>query len=101
MGVVDVITAEGTGEAAVHAYVKKHAKSGNGRRAFERARGEVSPVTHEELVRVVEVWADAALKITDRDLRMMERLVRAQQRSAQAEFAEDSDNVVLLQAVGD
>lgn len=101
MGVVDVITAEGTGEAAVYAYVKKHAKSGNGRRAFERARGEVSPVTHEELVRVVEVWADAALKITDRDLRMMERLVRAQQRSAQAEFAEDSDNVVQLQAVGD
>ena len=69
MGVVDVITAEGTGEAAVYAYIRKHAKSGNGRRAFERARAEVSPVTREELVRVVEVWADAALEIQDRDLR--------------------------------
>src|SRR5262249_33169337 len=83
LGVGDVITAEGTGEAAVGAYIRKHSKYANGRRAFERAWTEVNPVTRDELMRVVEVWADAALRIQDRDLRMMERLVRAQERAAQ------------------
>jgi len=102
MGVVDVITAEGTGEAAVYAYIRKHAKSGNGRRAFERARAEISPVTREELLRVVEVWADAALRVQDRDLRMMERLVRAQQRAAApGEPSADGEKVVSLHGVGD
>jgi DSF synthase len=97
LGVVDVITAEGTGEAAVYSYVRKHAKSGNGRRAFERARSEVLPIERNELSRVVAVWADAALQIQERDLRMMERLVRAQQRSAQVDPQDESDNIVKLQ----
>ena len=101
MGIVDVITAEGTGEAAVYAYIRKHAKSANGRRAFERARAEVSPVTREELVRVVEIWADAALRIQERDLRMMERLVRAQQKNAYVDESENVEKVVPLRGVGD
>jgi DSF synthase len=99
MGVVDVITAEGTGEAAVAAYVRKHAKSGNGRRAFERACGEVDPVTRDELMRVVGVWADAAMRLTDRDLRMMERLVRAQERAGVEESPQqETASVIPLQA---
>jgi len=80
LGVVDVITPDGTGEQAVYGYIRRHAKSGNGRRGYEAARNEVGPVTREELTRIVGIWADTALKLTDRDLRMMERLVRAQQR---------------------
>jgi len=33
-------------------------------------------------MRVVSIWADAALRLTERDLRLMERLVRAQGRTA-------------------
>jgi DSF synthase len=98
MGVVDVITAEGTGEAAVAAYVRKHARYANGRQAFERARSEIDPVSREELMRVVEVWADAALRVQDRDLRMMERLVRAQERAAKAEVPEESCAIALQAA---
>jgi DSF synthase len=99
LGVVDVITPDGTGEAAVYSYVRKHAKQGNGRRGFERARNEFEPVTRDELMRVVAIWADAALHLEERDLRMMDRLVRAQGRSNHA--AHDiatSANVVQLQA---
>jgi DSF synthase len=99
LGVVDVITPDGTGEAAVCSYVKRHAKQGNGRRAFEQARNEVEPVTREELMRVVNVWANAALRLEERDLRMMERLVRAQDRSGESEQRLDS-NVVPLVAAG-
>jgi DSF synthase len=37
-------------------------------------------VTREELDGIVELWIDAALRLTDRDLKMMNRLVRAQMR---------------------
>lgn len=100
MGVIDVITPDGTGEAAVYSYIRKHAKQGNGRRAFERARGEVDAVTRDEMIRVLTVWVDAALRLQERDLRMMERLVRAQSRFNQADSTGRSDNVFPLQSVG-
>ncbi len=37
MGVVDVITPDGTGEAAVYSYVRRHSRGGNGRRASNRS----------------------------------------------------------------
>ena len=51
MGIVDVITADGTGEAAVANYVRKHGRGSNGRRAFERVRRDFEAVTKEELLR--------------------------------------------------
>jgi DSF synthase len=96
MGVVDVITPEGTGEQAVYGYVRRHTKGGNGRRGYERARNEVDAVSREELMRVVNVWADTALKLTDRDMRMMERLVRAQNRSPESIAPEHVGNVVSI-----
>ena len=68
LGVVDVITPDGTGETAVYSYVRKHSKQANGRRAFERARNEFEPVTRDELLRVVGIWADAALRLEERDI---------------------------------
>jgi DSF synthase len=80
MGVVDVLAPDGEGELALYKFVKKHARNGNGRRGFERGTLEVNVVDRGELERVVEIWADTALRLTDRDLKMMERLVRAQDR---------------------
>lgn len=100
MGVVDVLTPEGTGEAAVYSYIRKHAKSANGRRAFERARTEVAPVTRNELMQIVEIWADAAMRLQDRDLRMMERLVRAQQRTMDIPPNQLAPNVLPMRVAG-
>jgi len=96
MGVVDVLTPDGTGEAAIYSYIRKHSKAANGRRAFERVRTEIAPITRKELMQVVEIWADAALRIQDRDLRMMERLVRAQQRTVETPATSMAPNVVSM-----
>ena len=82
MGIVDVLAPDGAGETAIYSFIRKHSRSPNGRRAIEMVRREVEPVTHDELMRVVSIWADAALRLTERDLRLMERLVRAQDRPA-------------------
>ncbi|MEP7182255.1 MAG: crotonase/enoyl-CoA hydratase family protein [Betaproteobacteria bacterium] len=101
MGVVDVLAPDGCGEAAVVSFVRKHARAANGRRAIEMVRREVEPITHDELMRVVGIWADAALRLTERDLRMMERLVRAQNKSVNedAPQAIAASNVTPLQRV--
>ena len=49
LGVVDVLTPDGTGEAAIYSYIRKHSKSANGRRAFERVRTEIEPISRDEL----------------------------------------------------
>lgn len=78
MGVVDVLAEAGEGEAAVHEYVRKEEKSRNGLLALRAAREISQPATCEELVRITEIWVDAALRLDARDLRMMERLVSRQ-----------------------
>ena len=98
MGVVDVLAPDGVGEQAVYSFIRKHSKAANGRRAIETVRREVEPVTREELMRVVEIWADAALRLTERDLRMMDRLVRAQAKNSQLELV-SSSNVMPLQRI--
>jgi len=80
MGVVDIVAADGSGEAAVSTFITSHSRSSNGRRGIEAVAREIQPLKHEELVRVVDIWADAALRLGERDLKLMDRLLRAQSR---------------------
>ena len=41
-----------------------------------------APITYESLLAIVDQWTEAAMTLTDRDLRLMERLARAQVRKA-------------------
>jgi DSF synthase len=78
MGVVDVLADDGDGEMAVYRYIEQERRASNTRRALRAVRQVVTPVTREELNRVAEIWVDAALRLEDRDLRKMERLVGRQ-----------------------
>ena len=52
----------------------------NAHYAMCQARRRVNPVTFEELSDITELWVDAALRLTENDLRRMGRLVSAQAR---------------------
>lgn len=80
MGIVDVLAKDGEGEAAVTQWIMKNDRRRNGMQAVYAARQLVHPVTREELDAITETWVDAALRIEDRDLKMMSRIVRAQMR---------------------
>ena len=84
MGVVDVLAEPGEGEAAVHDYVRREEKSRNGILALRAAREVSQPAPYEELVRITEIWVDAALRLEAKDLRMMERLVSRQTSKSEA-----------------
>jgi DSF synthase len=80
MGVVDVLADDGQGQQVVQDYIARHNRKFNAHQATYRARRRVNPVTLEELRDVVDIWAEAALNLTEADLRKMDRLCTAQDR---------------------
>lgn len=94
MGVVDVLAETGEGEAAVYEYVRREEKSRNGLLALRAAREVSQPASYEELVRITEIWVDAALRLEPKSLRMMERLVSRQTSKAEVAAAAAPSSVL-------
>ncbi|HXH72630.1 MAG TPA: crotonase/enoyl-CoA hydratase family protein [Mariprofundaceae bacterium] len=82
IGVIDILAEDGQGEYAVHEYLSREEKARNGIKAFRAAKKCTNPITRQELIDVASIWADAAMQLRDKDLRMMERLVSRQNAKA-------------------
>ncbi len=80
LGLVHQVVPNGQGEDAVLDYIKVNGRRHAGNSAVFKASRKVMPVTLDELNSIVEIWADTALKLQESDLRLMERLVRAQSK---------------------
>lgn len=87
LGVVDILTEKGEGELAVYDFVRKESKQRNGAFALRAAREISQPIVYDELVRIAELWVDAALRLEAKDLRVMERLVARQNAKSEAPAA--------------
>ena len=94
LGLVDVLAEDGEGEHAVREYVAQHARKFNMRRAVYEARRRVNPISMQELLDIVDIWVETAMKLEERDLRIMERLCAAQDRRL-------AGNRSMMRAVGD
>ncbi|NDU92093.1 MAG: crotonase/enoyl-CoA hydratase family protein [Ferrovum sp.] len=81
MGVVDILADHGMGVQAVHDFVKKQERRANGFRAVQQVRQRFNPVTHDEMMDVIRIWVDAALRLTEKDLKVMDRFVRSQEKA--------------------
>ena len=82
MGVVDVLAKDGQGESAVQQWVAANHRRHNGMQAVFGLRQLCNPVSRRELDAVAQSWVDAALRLTERDQRLMGWLMRAQQDRA-------------------
>ena len=84
LGIVHRLAEPGEGIAACREFIDKsdrrHPGLVNGRRAMKLTR----PVSLEELKRIVDLWADAALQLREQDLKVMSRLASAQSRLVKA-----------------
>jgi len=78
LGVIDVVVEDGQGEAGVAALIKRRARSRNGLAALAQVRRRVHRVEFSELLDVVQIWVDSALRLNPRDLKLMQRLVSRQ-----------------------
>jgi DSF synthase len=82
VGLVDLVVDDGEGEAAIDQVVRSVDPRLRGTLAALQAQRFAAPITYEALLAIVDQWAECALTLTDRDLRLMERLARAQARKA-------------------
>ena len=80
VGLVHVLAEPGQGIAAAREYMLRNKRRHNGIRAVFQAGWQVNPVPLEELDRIVQIWADTCLQLSERDLKGMQRLVNAQDR---------------------
>jgi hypothetical protein len=78
MGVIDVLAEDGEGVKATKAYMKSHNQSHNTIRAMKNIRQIVHPITAEKLYEIVDIWIEAAMDLSEKDLVKMDRLLQLQ-----------------------
>jgi DSF synthase len=85
LGVIDRVVEDGQGEAEVGALIKQRARMRNGLYGIAAARRRVQKIDLAELVDIVEIWVDCALRLNTRDLKLMQRLVSRQSGLAESQ----------------
>ena len=78
MGVVHCLGEAGKGVETVEKFMKQHQQTGNGYRALQQVRQCYNPTNYQELLKITQIWVDAALRLKEENLRFMDRLVKAQ-----------------------
>ncbi|MFT9385684.1 crotonase/enoyl-CoA hydratase family protein [Acetobacter sp.] len=87
LGVVDILVDEGQGQTAVKQYIARNRTRHSAHSAIYQVRRRVNPVTLEELRDVTDTWVEAAMRLSEQDLRKMARIAAAQDRSRQRRMA--------------
>ena len=81
MGIIDVLANDGEGIESLYQFLKKYKKVENTRKAIIKMRNRVYPVKIEEMIDIGEMWVDSALSLGSKDLRIMQRLIRSQNKA--------------------
>lgn len=83
IGVIDMLAEPGGGEDLVRGYIaERRRRSPNTMMALQQVRKAMNPVTYAELEEITLIWVDAALRLGERDLKIMDRLVRSQDKAS-------------------
>jgi DSF synthase len=80
IGVVEVLTEDGLGLETVRRLIQQRQKKALAYQTLFQAKQVCDPITKGELLGIVGIWVNAALELQTRDLRMMARLMRGQDR---------------------
>lgn len=89
MGIVNVLAEPGEGEYAVRHFVKNAMRQTNARSLLSTIRRKHNRVPYEELLDITQHWVDCALQLSEKELRTMERILRAQRQTTASVDAAD------------
>jgi len=84
MGLVDKVVARGAGRREMDAHLKKLLRRFNASLAVYNAKRRSFPISYQEMADIAEDWVSVAMRLSDRDLRHMNRLSAAQGRLRQS-----------------
>lgn len=80
LGAIDMVVEQGEGEQAVRDYIARNRTRQLAVSTVYKVRRRVNPVSLEELRDVTDLWVEAALRLSEQDLRRMCRIAAAQDR---------------------
>jgi len=89
MGVIDVLAEDGEGVLATEKYLHSHNQSHNTIRSIKRIRQIVHPVTRQHLFDIVDIWIEAAMDLSKKDLAKMERLLHLQKDMKDSKYIQE------------
>lgn len=95
MGLIDIVVDEGEGEHAVYEYIDKQKRRAEGFLSIQKTKAFINPITYQELFNIVSLWVENALSLTERDLKMMDRFIRSQEKL----FTIESNDSVVSQII--
>lgn len=84
MGLVDILVEKGKGLYAANQYIKKANQYDNAYKTLRKAKRRISPMPYEELKDIVDLWVDSVFQLTEKELRMMQKLVDRQNKRVDA-----------------
>lgn len=79
-GVVDILAEPGRGESALYEYIVRNSARGNAREGVLKVRRRMRPVRYDQLLEVLDIWVETAMRVGPREIRLMERILRAQEK---------------------
>jgi len=77
-GVVTHLAKKGKGVDAVREYMRKQNRCHHGLHALHKVQQIHNPLSYDELIQITDLWVETALNICDKDLKMMQKIVNAQ-----------------------
>lgn len=77
-GLIHEIAPDGRGVERVDSYIDNTRKRFNGVKAIQRAVEHAAGPTDHELMVIADIWVNCAMNITDRDIRLMEKIIERQ-----------------------
>ncbi|MCP4335583.1 MAG: crotonase/enoyl-CoA hydratase family protein [Gammaproteobacteria bacterium] len=80
MGVIDILAEKGEGEMEVYRYIKSANRYSNSYNAIRKVRDVCNNISYDELIEIAKIWTDAAFKLSEKDLKIMGRLIKRQDR---------------------
>lgn len=84
MGLIDVVAEDGHGLEEIDKFIIKLEKSKNTRNAILQIRKRINPVSFEEMLDIGELWVNSAMELSSKEIKVMQRLVRSQDRMARS-----------------
>ncbi len=82
LGIVDVLTENGTGMDAALSYISNHRRYANGYNAIRDVMNYYHKIDKQELYDIGDKWVQACLNLSERDLRKMLLLAKNQEKYA-------------------
>lgn len=80
MGIIDILAEDGAGESVVNDFIHAKCNRQNTFKSLNKIRQRVDPLDYQQLQEIGEIWVDAAFNLTEKELRLMNRLVSGQNR---------------------